>query len=242
MVRACWLIVALLPACAGTRPLPHGDRGADSRGLQWSEGGSWLGDGPAPDRSLFPDQQRSDGPRPDAKRVDARPLDLPPADHPKPKPDQPPCPGGCDDGNACTADACVANACTHTKLGQLVHRYYNPATGAHAYGTAAGPGGFSDEGAVFRVISGAPATATIYEQTNGKDFMLSVSASEGVGCCGYMTWAALGGGFATATGGAVPLYRLYHPTMGLHLSSTDPNEGVSGGYQLEAATVHVCSP
>ena len=225
--RALLAAVLLLAGCPGTRnTAPHD-------GPRHREGGQGFYDSGQPGQDLH----LADGPRGDggASKPDQRGPD-------QRRPDQapPPCPGGCDDGDPCTADACVGAVCDHTKLGQIVNRYYNTATGAHAYGVAGGPSGFIDEGPVFRTLAAAVGgSVTVYQQSNGTDYMISLSSSEGA-TVGYFNAGDIGQGFAGAVGSAVPLYRLYHGAAGLHLSSTSSTEGTQGGYALEGITVHVC--
>lgn len=236
------VVCALLGlSCAGTRAsTPRGDGASDGSGLGFKETGwtpSWFD---ATEAAPLADglQHGKDASLPD--------LPKPKPDLPKPKPDlpPPPCPGGCDDGDPCTADSCNGVACVHTPAAQIVTRFYNPATGAHAYfpaGASGAPAGFTAEGPVFRTLQAASAGAqTIFQQTNGKDFMLSLSASEGVGCCGYQSYGNIGHGFAAQQQGTVPLYRFYHAASGLHFSSLSASEGTAAGYALEGVTVYVC--
>ena len=224
--------------CAGTRSTtPRGDGPRDGAGLQFKETGwtpTWV------DATETSPLDHS-GPTGSDKPGPA--LDLP-----KPKPDQPPppppCPGGCDDGDPCTADSCNGLTCDHTVIGQIIMRYYNPGTGAHFYlptGAGGVPPSFSVEGPVFRTLQAASAGAQlVYQQTNGADFMISLSASEGAACCGYQNYGSLGHGFATQQKGTVPLYRFYLGSSGLHFSSLSSTEGTAAGYTLEGATVFVC--
>ena len=219
--RALLAALLLLVACPGTRRTqPH-----DGRQREGGQGFNDLSQPPA-DLALADIPRRDRGPtKPDQRKPDQAP---------------PPCPGGCDDGDPCTADACAGGACDHTKLGQTVRRYYSTATGAHAYGVTGGPGGFIDEGPVFRTLAAAAAgSVAIYQQSNGTDYMISQSDTEGA-TVGYFNAGNIGHGLGGAVGSAVPLYRLYNGAAGLHLSSTSSTEGTQVGYALEGVTVHVC--
>jgi hypothetical protein len=233
------LVAGALAGCAGTRRTNPADAGPrPEQGLSWGDGSSWLADwrpesGPPP--------PPADGPRAERPR-DTRPSLQPDRAPPPDQPPPPPCPGGCDDGNPCTADACVADSCVHTPAGQVVQRYYSAATGAHAYSPAGVPAaGFKLEGPAFRTLGGPVAgSAQVHQQTNGKDYMLSLDASEGIACCGYWNAGGIGHGLGAAAPGAIALYRLYHSKAGLHLSSTSASEGTQVGYALEGITVWVC--
>ena len=228
MRHALLLAVGLL-GCAGTRA------------EIWSDAGR-LGDG----NLSFPDGLRLDLLADDLALADATPpADLPrPDTGPAPDTGPPPCPGACVDGDPCTSDSCVNGTCVNDKIGQAIQRFYNPATGAHAFATPGnGPAGFQGEALVFRtLVLGVSSSSPIYQQyrgTNG-DYMISLSSTEGVTCCGYVSNGSIGHGFPSAQSGTVPLYRLYHAASGLHLSSTSSTEGTGGGYVLEGVTVHVC--
>jgi hypothetical protein len=228
---ARWLLpwaLSLLCGCAGSRPLPSdaaaraestiplpdGVAGGEHPGWPWFEAGPPFEGGPGPFEG---------GPAPDLG--------------------PPPCPGQCIDNDPCTSDSCVNGQCVYDKIGGQIERYYNSTTGAHAYGPAgSGPAGFSSEGPVFRTLAApAPGSATIYQQVGPSgDYMLSLSASEGIACCNYQNHNSIGHGFASQEQGTIPLYRLYHASSGLHLSSTSSSEGTQVGYSLEGVTVYVC--
>ena len=72
------------------------------------------------------------------------------------------------------------------------------------------------------------------------DYMLSLSAQEGIACCGYTSSGAIGYGFSAAGKGRVPIYRLYWGSRGLHLSSGSSSEGTQSGYVLEGTTFWAC--
>lgn len=153
-------------------------------------------------------------------------------------------PLSCDDGDPCTADSCQSGKCSHKPAGQLVYRYFRAATGAHAFGTSATPpSGFVTEFTAFRTLPSAGAgRALVYQQVraaNG-DHMLTTSASEGVACCGYANSGNIGYGLTSAKGTSIPVYRLYHASSALHLSSTSKSEGTQVGYQLEFTAFHAC--
>jgi hypothetical protein len=239
MLRAQLVLTAtvlLWFGCAGTRTAaPRREGGADTGSLQFKETG-WT--------PSWPDGAETGPPEASPIAIDLGSKDkppLPPDQPPKPDLPPPPCPGGCDDSDPCTSDACNGTSCDHTPIGQIIVRYYNPGTAAHAYAPAgASFPGFAAEGPVFRTLA-APSSGSqpIYQQMNGKDYLLSLSASEGVGG-GYQSWGSIGHGFAAQPKGTVPLYRLYHAGAALHLSSLIPTEGTGGGYVLEGVTAHVC--
>jgi len=227
MRHALLLAVGLL-GCAGTRAaLPDGARQGDSA-------------------LSFPDGLRLDLLAGDLSLADSTPpTDLPAPDLARPPDTGPPqCPGACVDGDPCTSDTCVNGTCVNDKIGQAIQRFYNPATGAHAFATPGnGPAGFQAEALVFRtLVLGVPGSSPIYQQYSGAngDYMLSLSSTEGTACCGYISNGSIGHGFASTQNGTVPLYRLYNAGSGLHLSSTSSTEGTAGGYVLEGVTMHVC--
>lgn len=230
VMRLASLLAVGLLGCAGTR--------ADI----WADAGR-PGDGAL----TFPDGLRLDLLADDLflPTDSTLPTDLPPPDtRPPPDTGPPQCPGACVDGDPCTSDTCVNGTCVNDKIGQAIQRFYNPATGAHAYAAPGnGPAGFQGEALVFRtLVLGVPGSSPVYQQYRGAtgDYMLSLSSTEGVSCCGYVSNGSIGHGFASAGSGTVPLYRLYHAASGLHLSSTSSTEGTGGGYVLEGVTVHVC--
>jgi hypothetical protein len=229
-MRVVWAAAAvLLVGCPGSRQVGP-NRDARGEGLIWPDLGPWPFDGPRPDRSPLPTPDKTRPPDAALPPDTTRPPDTAP----------PTCPGGCDDADPCTADACVGGVCHHDPIGQQVGRFFSASTGAHAYSLGAGPGGFGAEAPVFRTLAAASGGAVaIYQQTNGKDYMLSQSSSEGVACCGYTNDSSIGFGFTGAVGSAIPLYRLYH-SSGLHLSSTSSTEGTAQGYVLEGVTAYVC--
>jgi len=232
------LVSGALLGCAGTRSTPPRD-GADDNGLSFKETG-WLPTWPDATEGMAPGV---DGGKDQAIAKLDHPTkpDLQDPDLPPPKPDLP-CPGGCDDGSPCTEDSCNGVSCIHTPIGQIVMRYYNANTGAHAYvpvGYGA-PGGFALESPVFRTLKAATGgSQLIYQQTNGTDYMISLSSTEGAACCGYQNYGNIGHGFAAQQAGTVPLYRFWHQS-GLHLSSLSSTEGTVAGYSLEGVTVYVC--
>lgn len=217
------LALLALTGCPGTRPEIFYDLGSipGEGGIGFPDSGSAtdtvVDTGPLDNSVVTPD-----------KLV---PLDLTPW-----------CPNQCVDGDPCTSDSCVQGKCVHAKVGAQVRRYYNTSTGAHAFGPpSSGPAGFSAEGLVFRTLPLAVAGAVkIYQQATSKDYMLSLSASEGVACCGYKNVGDIGHGFSSKQQGTIALYRLYQASTGLHLSSTSSTEGTQLGYKLEGVTVYVC--
>ncbi|MCK5795879.1 MAG: hypothetical protein KAI47_01760 [Deltaproteobacteria bacterium] len=153
-------------------------------------------------------------------------------------------PINCDDSDPCTIDSCKNNNCAYSKSSIIIYRSFNPTTLAHAFRKTPTPlPGFRAEAPVWRMLPTAGTHTTPVFQQYGHitgDYMLATSASAGVTCCGYVNESNLGYGLTQKVGKAIPVYRLYLGSRGIHLSSTSSKEGTQGGYVLEGTTFYAC--